>query len=313
MLLSIIVPIYNADKYLEKCLDSIVNQTYKKIEIILVNDGSTDNSEKIVQEYQKKSNKIVYYKKENSGIADTRNFGISKATGNYLLFVDSDDYIDTDLIKNLSPYMNEKIDLIKFKLNRVNQNGDTLEEVKGAVFEETDGQTAFDKLYATDVLLDSPCVYLYRKNYITHNNFQFQVGTYHEDFGLIPLVVVKANSVVSLDYVGYYYIQSYNSITRNDDYNKTIQKMRDSLRQYDNMLKQIKKYNLRNKTEENVKIYYTNAIILKLNELKEKDKNIFIHEIKQRKMTSNIKIRNLKQFFKKIILCLSIKWYLKLR
>lgn len=229
------------------------------------------------------------------------------------MFVDSDDYIDSNLLNYLSPYMYEQIDLIKFKLNRVNQKGEIIEKIRGAVFEKTDGQTAFDQLYATDVLLDSPCVYLYKKQYMVYNNFQFQVGTYHEDFGLIPLVIAKASSVVSLDYEGYYYVQSNNSITRNEDYDKTIRKMKDSLLQYDNMLKQIQHYNLRKRTEENIKIYYTNAIILKLKELNEKDRNNFIDEIKQRKMISNIKIRNCKQFIKKIILVFNIKWYLKLK
>lgn len=236
-----------------------------------------------------------------------------KATGDYILFVDSDDYIDSNLLNRLSSYMEEQIDVIKFKLNRVNQRGEIIEKVKGAVFEKTDGQTAFDQLYATDVLLDSPCIYLYKKDYILRNGFQFQVGTYHEDFGLIPLVIVRAESIISIDYEGYYYVQSDNSITRNENYDKTIRKMKDSLLQYDNMLQKIQQYNLRNTTEENIKIYYTNAIILKLKDLKEEDKNIFIREIKQRKMISNIKIRNLKQFFKRIILGWNIKLYLKLK
>ncbi len=236
-----------------------------------------------------------------------------KATGDYILFVDSDDYIDANLLNYLSSYMEQQIDVIKYKLNIVNQKGEIIKKVKGATFEKTDGQTAFNQLYATDVLLDSPCVYLFRRDYILNNGFKFQVGTYHEDFGLIPLIIVKAESIVSIDYEGYYYVQSNNSITRNENYEKTIKKMKDSLVQYDNMLKKIQQYNLSKTTKENIKIYYTNAIILKLKELNEKDQNIFIHEIKQRKMISNIKIRNLKQLFKKLILLWNIKLYLKLK
>ena len=162
-------------------------------------------------------------------------------------------------------------------------------------------------------MLDSPCVYLFRRDYILNNGFKFQVGTYHEDFGLIPLIIVKAESIVSIDYEGYYYVQSNNSITINENYEKTIKKMKDSLVQYDNMLKKIQQYNLSKTTKENIKIYYTNAIILKLKELNEKDQNIFIHEIKKKKMISNIKIRNLKQLFKKLILLWNIKLYLKLK
>ena len=88
---SIIVPIYNAEKYLRKCLDSLVNQTYSNYEIILVNDGSVDNSNVIIEEYAKKYNFIKSYTKENTGVADTRNYGISKVNADYMLFVDSDD------------------------------------------------------------------------------------------------------------------------------------------------------------------------------------------------------------------------------
>lgn len=313
MKVTIIVPVYNTEKELQNTLDSLINQTYSDIEILIINDGSTDNSEKIILEYKQKTEKIVYIKKENTGIADTRNLGITNATGDYILFVDSDDYISKVLVENLSKYMEQNVDLIKFKLQRVDEEENILEKVDGAIFDKINGQEAFNKLYCTDVLLDSPCVYLYKRDYLLKNNFKFKVGTYHEDFGLIPLIVVKADSVVSIDYYGYYYVQRNDSITRNENYEKTLKRMRDSLIQYDNMLQQIKIYNLDKITEENIKIYYTNAIILKLKELNKKDQYIFIKEIKQRKMFSNIKIRNIKQLIKKVILLLNVRWYLKIK
>ena len=89
--ISIIVPIYNAEKYISKCLDSIINQTKKELEIILINDGSTDRTEEIIKKYQDK--RIRYFKNKNQGIGKTRNFGIDKAKGKYLLFLDSDDFL----------------------------------------------------------------------------------------------------------------------------------------------------------------------------------------------------------------------------
>ena len=207
--------------------------------------------------------------------------------------------------------MQEEIDVIKFKLQRVNENGEIQEKISGAVFEIESGETAFEKLYPTDVLLDSPCVYLFRSNYIKENNFKFKVGTYHEDFGLIPIIVIKANSVVSTDLYIYNYVQSTDSITRNEDYKKTIKKMEDALTQYDCMLTQIE--GLSNRAKENIKIYYTNAILLKLKELKKDDQNCFIVQIKNRKMENNIKARNFKQIIKRIILMISIKMYVKMR
>ena len=93
---SVIVPVYNVEKYLKQCLDSIVNQTYKNLEIIIVNDGTKDNSMKIVEEYlQDKRIKVI--NKENGGLSSARNRGIEEATGEYISFVDSDDYIDLNL------------------------------------------------------------------------------------------------------------------------------------------------------------------------------------------------------------------------
>lgn len=314
--ISILVPVYNAENQIEKCLNSIIGQTYNEdIEIIIVNDGSTDNSENIIKKYiqqNQKSNIIKYYSKENEGIAETRNFAIDKASAEYILFVDSDDYLDKYTIEKLKPYIEKNIDLIKFKLQKVNEEGKVLEKIEGPIFEETTGEEAFNKMYCKDILIDSPCVYLIKKELLTKNNLKFQ-GIYHEDFGLIPFVILSAKSVVSTPYYLYQYVQSSNSITRNEDYMKTIKRMDSVLEHYDNMIKRIETMKLNNKTKENVKIYYTNAIILKIESLKEQDKNKYIQEIKKRKMYKNIKARNLKQLIKKICLKINIKLYLKMR
>lgn len=98
---SIIVPVYNVEKYISRCLNSIVNQTYKNIEIILVNDGSNDNSEVIINKYKDLDHRIKYFYQCNSGPSKARNFGIKKSTGDYITFVDADDYISSDYIENL--------------------------------------------------------------------------------------------------------------------------------------------------------------------------------------------------------------------
>ena len=334
---SIIVPVYNTGTKLKKCLDSLVNQTIKDIEIIIINDGSTDNSEETIKEYignykeqtkdssetneyktqnnssvNSNSVKIEFYSKENEGIAKTRNYGIEKANSDYILFVDSDDYIDLKLVEKLLPYIEQNIDLIKFKLQRVNENEEILEKTDGPVFEKTTGQEGFNKLYSQDVLLDSPCVYLIKKELFKKNNFTFK-RTYHEDFGLMPLVIVSAKDIVSTPYYLYAYVQSANSLMRNDDYNKTLKRIEDVWFHYDNAMNQIEKMNLEKTTKENIKIYYTNAVILKIYELKEEDQKEFIQEIKKRKMYKNIKARNLKQLIKRYLLKFNIKLYIKMR
>ena len=103
MKFSIIVPVYNVEKYLEKCLESILNQTFKDFEAIIVNDGSTDNSQEIIDKYVNKDQKIFKsFKKENGGLSDARNFGIERAKGEYIVFLDSDDYIDENLLNTLN-------------------------------------------------------------------------------------------------------------------------------------------------------------------------------------------------------------------
>ena len=314
--ISILVPVYNAESKIEKCLDSLVNQTDKDgLEIIIVNDGSTDNSEQIIKEYiekYKENNIIKYYSKENEGIARTRNFALDKADSEYILFVDSDDYIDEETIEKLRLYIENNIDLIKFKLQRVDDKNNIIEKVEGPVFEKITGEEAFNKMYSEDILIDSPCVYLIKKELFLKNNFKFQ-RTYHEDFGLIPFIILAAKTVVSTPYYLYQYVQSSNSITRNEDYKKTIRKMDDVLAHYDNMIDTIKNMNLSEKTKENVRIYYTNAIILKLEDLNAEDKEKYIKEIKSRKMYSNIKVRSLKQLIKKILLIINVKLYLRMR
>ena len=100
-LISIIIPVYNVEQYLRQCLDSVVNQTYKNLEIILVDDGSTDNSGKICDEYAVKDNRIKVIHKQNGGVSSARNVGLDVATGDYIGFVDSDDYIENDMYEYL--------------------------------------------------------------------------------------------------------------------------------------------------------------------------------------------------------------------
>lgn len=314
--ISIIIPVYNTGEYVERCFNSVKNQTMKDFEIIVVNDGSIDNSESIINEYIQNNKDVIikYYKKENGGLSSARNFGISKATGNYIMLLDSDDYIDSKLFQNLEKYINEEIDLIKFKMIKVNENFEEIEKLSGPVFEKCNGEEAFKKLAGKDDFLEVACIYLYRREFFINNNFIYNtVNKYHEDFGLTPFVIISAKTVVSTDIYGYYYMQTSNSIMRNEDYNKTIIKAYDVLAHYDNMLEKLNKLSVSGNIKDLVKRYYTNTVILKTNELKYKDKSKYINEIKKRKLYKNIKPINLKQLIKRIILMFSINLYLKMR
>lgn len=120
-LISVIVPVYNVEEYIEKCLDSIINQTYKNLQIIIVDDGSPDNSGKICDEYAKKDNRITVLHKENGGVSFARNIGLQNATGNWVTFVDSDDWIENDYIEQLLIIAKQdNADVVLCGYNRVN-------------------------------------------------------------------------------------------------------------------------------------------------------------------------------------------------
>ena len=311
--ISVIVPVYNVENTIGKCLDSIVNQTLKDIEIIVVNDGSKDKSQDIIDEYAKKYSNIKSYIKENGGLSDARNYGLEKASGDYICFVDSDDYINTSLFEKLEKYILLQIDMIKYKMIKVDENYKEIEKIDGPTFDELMGEDAFNTLYSTDIMLQPAWLYLYKKSFLDENNFKYPVGKYHEDFATTVLLMVKAKSIVSTDIYGYYYYQSNESITRGNDKEKTLKRAMDMLEHYTAMEEEIKNIDLAKKTKENIKIYYTNNITLKVEELEGEDRKLYIKEIKRRKMLKNIKARNFKQLLKKILLNININWYLKLR
>ena len=151
------------------------------------------------------------------------------------------------------------------------------------------------------------------QRYCKENNFEYPVGKLHEDFALTSLIMLKAKKVASTNVYGYYYYQSSSSITRGNDQQKIMKRALDMLYHYDYMNEKIKEYNISKQTLENLKIYYTNNIILKIEDLNKINQKYYIKEIKKRKILKNIKARNLKQLLKKIILNINIRWYLKLR
>lgn len=297
--ISVIVPVYNSEKYIERCLTSIINQTYKNIEIIIINDGSTDNSQGIIDKYVKENqNTIKTYQTKNNGVASARNLGIEKVTGDYFLFVDSDDYIEQNLIEKLNSIIEkEKVDIVKYKMKIIKENN-TGEISAGPVFEKTSGEDAFNKLCYTDKMIDTPCLYLFNTEYFKNNSFKFTENTYHEDFGLIPLVIVKANSFISTKICGYCYIYTDDSITRNKDNKKAIKKANDLLFHYDNMKHEIETYSISKCTKENIYSYYINALLLRIKELNGQTKKEYIQEIKKRNILTKLKTKGVKGFLK---------------
>lgn len=123
---SIIVPVYNVERYLSRCIESLINQTYSNIEILLIDDGSSDQSPEICDEYSKKYGNIVVYHKKNGGLSDARNYGLERASGEYILFVDSDDYINKDSCQSFYSYLKEhdkhRIDIVSGNIVRLEES-----------------------------------------------------------------------------------------------------------------------------------------------------------------------------------------------
>lgn len=312
--ISVIVPVYNTEKYIEKCLNSILAQKGVELEIIVVNDGSKDDSAKIIKNMQAKNlDKIKYFEKENGGLSDARNYGVSKASGDYLCFVDSDDYIDANLFEGLLEHIKQGIELIKYKCIIVNENDEDIERKTGPVFEVKEGKQAFSELYGQDVLLEPAWLYLYKRDFYEKNKFCFPVGKFHEDWATVPYIILSAKTMVSVDLYGYYYVQSVNSITRNNSDERIGKRAYDMLEHYDNVCNKISNLNLDKMTLENFKIYMSNCLILKLEELPKKYHKQYIKELKNRHIFNNIKVRNIKQLTKKMLLKINVKLYLKMR
>ena len=312
-LVSIIIPIYNSEKYLRRCIESALNQTYSNIEIVAINDGSTDKSRDILTEYSMKDKRIKPINIGNKGVSAVRNIGIEQATGDYIFFLDSDDFIKNDLIANLSNYMEKDYDLIKYKTIYVDENENEMERIDGPIFEEKNGEDAFNIMYDKDTMLQVPWLYLYKKNLFTDNNITYPEGKVHEDFARTILIMLKAKKMCSVNIYGYYYRKTQKSITRGNEEERIFEKSMDIIEHYDYIVKKIKEYNLNDITTDNVKCYYANCVILEAENLSGNYRKKYVRELKLRQVYKNIKIKNIKQLIKRILLSININLYLKLR
>lgn len=214
-LLSVIIPIYNTDKYLNKCIDSVINQTYNNLEIILVDDGSTDKSPEICDYYGNNDNRIKVIHKKNGGLSDARNTGVSVSTGEYLVFLDSDDYwLDNSFIENAMP-LNEE-DIVFF--GHSNSNGLKIEEDK-FVYELNDSYSSGND-FVCDVLKKDHVFYWYAWRYIIKasiwkdNKISFPVGENYEDSATMFKPLLLANKINVFKHCFYCYENREKSITR---------------------------------------------------------------------------------------------------
>ena len=209
--ISVIVPVYNVEQYLERCVDSIINQTYKNLEIILVNDGSTDNSGQLCDELAKKDDRIRVIHKKNGGLSDARNVGIDEAEAELVGFIDSDDYIDEDmyevLINNLKA-ANADLSMCGHYdvYNNVPES-----QVSDKKTWELSPQEAIKMVMEAKILSVTAVNKLYKKSLFSE--LKFEIGKIAEDAFIMIKLLDKCNKIVATNEKKYYYVHRENSIT----------------------------------------------------------------------------------------------------
>lgn len=212
-LISIIVPVYNVEDYLRRCLSSIINQTYLNIEIIVINDGSTDGSLKICEEFIKLDSRMRLYTKKNGGLSSARNFGLEKVLGEYIIFVDSDDYVTKDYVSNLYiAISNKNSDIAVSRFVEINEDqkialkNDT-HTLNIEYYNNTEG---LKQLFLQKKFDNNAWGKIYKK--FLFNNMQYPEGKLFEDIAITYKLFGKASKISYINVKDYYYVQRKNSI-----------------------------------------------------------------------------------------------------
>lgn len=282
---SIIVPVYNTGDYLYHCLDSIKKQSYKNFEAIIVNDGSTDNSGEIINNYQE-DKRFVIVNQNNMGVSMARNNGISKATGEYIVFLDSDDYLDKNYLEVVNKEFDDDLDILKIGASKIGE--DTL--YNNVSFPKINSDEAIIKLL-TDSFMETVWSYVFNARFFKDNNFLFPKGRVHEDFGTIPIILEKASKIKAIDNKIYNYVLRPGSIMQTINAEAQDRKFSDALYLYND---------LKNKLHNKYLIsYLTNGIIIKYFSLSKESQKKYKKALADINIADYLASDNLKRWLKK--------------
>lgn len=237
-LVSIIVPIYNSDRYLSECLNSVFSQSYKNIEVVLVNDGSTDNSAHIIADYANKHHDAIVINKKNGGLPDARNAGIKKASGDFFCFVDSDDIISTTFVEKLL----HAIDMEKgiyISCCRYNRRASNYLNAQDNIPIQTISSPDYliKTYYQNDASLYSVTVGTKMFAANLFRKVKFPIGKLYEDFAIIDQLILQSPKISLVGENLYYYRRTSNSITTekfNDQHLNMIEHCNDLIKKYHN-------------------------------------------------------------------------------
>lgn len=213
MKVSLIIPVYNVEAFLERCLDSVQNQTYKDTEVIIVNDGSTDSCPAIIEKYVEKNPNFKGFTIENSGQGGARNYGIEKATGEYVAFLDSDDYIAPNCIERLvETAQKHNSDIVVCSCYDVKEDGTVISNVGNNISNKTTSISENPEILFNRV---APWGKLFRKS--VFGDLRFATRVWYEDMRLIPKLYLNAQKISYIEDPLFYYVQRAGSTMNNSN------------------------------------------------------------------------------------------------
>lgn len=213
MLVSIVVPVYNVEKYVEKCLESLILQSYKDLEIIVVDDGSTDNSGRICDEFSRKDKRIKVFHKKNGGLSSARNFGLKRTSGEFITFIDSDDFVDKSFVGKMISVFSDDVDIVECGYNNILPEACIMTgkeaTIKLLIEQENLEMVAWNKLY--------------RRSLFLKNDILYPEGKKFEDTLTTYKLFAMANKVAMIGESLYNYIERDGSITKSENFLKRLE------------------------------------------------------------------------------------------
>ena len=219
---SIIIPVYNVQEYLARCVESVVNQTYPQdhLQVILVNDGSKDNSGAMCDKFAAEYSFVEAYHKENGGLSDARNYGMERAKGEYVIFLDSDDYLSADACARFAEEIAaqpEQLDVVAAAMVKHIGDGESLVGRVPAEQPLMTGEAFLEKELRHGKFCVAACSYVFRRSLLEDNAISFWKGLLHEDEDFTPRALLAAKTVLSTNIGFYHYVIRENSITTKKD------------------------------------------------------------------------------------------------
>lgn len=254
-LISVIIPVYNVEKYLGRCLDSIINQTYNNLEIICINDGSTDSSLEILRSYGAREPRIKIISQDNQGLSEARNVGLKIASGEYISFIDSDDWIDGYYYESMvAKIYSSNADIVFANMKSMQGNNMLI---------STNKKQTVDKFYKKVRLLrnGSVCDKVIRKDLFEKNSISFIKGRYFEDNIVLLQLAFFSNKLTIDDAVSYNYFFNPNSICRKNTFEEEEKRNRDKLFMTETIIDYFSLHCVSAKEKKEIYLFLTRALV----------------------------------------------------